>query len=151
MKQRKLPIAVSLSISRLGDFNDVPTEECGKLLLQAGRPHSSPQKFRILRIKRRFRGRRKAYHETCVLKKFPIFIGADIIGTNCRFAPDDVLQAALMMKDGIQEMVTKQQEEQQVHYICQPNGWQFPCTNKHGVSEEPECPFGSVETLRIVD
>ena len=75
-------------------------------------------------------------------------LGADIIGTNCRFAPDDVLEAALMMKDGIQAVMDKsslsrqQQQQQQIHYICQPNGWQFPCTNKHGVSEEPECPFG---------
>ena len=74
-------------------------------------------------------------------------LGADIIGTNCRFAPDDILEAALMMKDGIQAVMdtsslSRQQQQQQIHYICQPNGWQFPCTNKHGVSEEPECPFG---------
>ena len=64
------------------------------------------------------------------------FSGADIIGTNCRFAPNDTLDAAIMMKNGIQATGMSS------HYICQPNGWELECTNKHGHSEEPECPYG---------
>eukprot|EP00111_Clytia_hemisphaerica_P004838 TCONS_00013908-protein len=96
LKQRNLPIAVTLSISHLGDFNDVTPEECGKRLKEAG---------------------------------------ADIIGTNCRFAPIDTLDAAIMMKNGIQETGMSS------HYVCQPNGWELECKNKHGHSEEPECPY----------
>ena len=53
-----------------------------------------------------------------------------------------------MMKDGIQAVLdaslSSLSRQQQVHYICQPNGWQFPCTNKHGVPKEPECPLGKL-------
>jgi len=37
LKQKNVPIAVTLSISPLGDFNNVPVEECGRRLAQAGR------------------------------------------------------------------------------------------------------------------
>ena len=37
LKQKNLPIAVTLSISHLGDFNDVTAEECGQRLVEAGK------------------------------------------------------------------------------------------------------------------
>ena len=66
---------------------------------------------------------------------FP-FTGADVIGLNCCFDPEQLVEAVKTMKAALESSGYKK------HLICQPLGCWTPDAGKDGYVGLPEFPFG---------
>ena len=63
-------------------------------------------------------------------------IGADIIGVNCRFGPNETLQTICLMKDALEKAELK------VHLMVQPVCYHTPDAGPTGWINLPEVPLG---------
>lgn len=61
--------------------------------------------------------------------------GADIIGVNCRFEPNMVVDTTIMMKKAVEAAGLK------CHYMCQPIAYRTADANRFGFISLPECPL----------
>ncbi|XP_033634391.1 betaine--homocysteine S-methyltransferase 1-like [Asterias rubens] len=62
--------------------------------------------------------------------------GADVVGLNCHFGPDETLQAIRLMKAALDK------EGLKPYLMTQPLGFKTPDCNKQGFIDLPEFPFG---------
>lgn len=65
-----------------------------------------------------------------------LFLGADIVGINCHFGPDQCIEACRLMKEALDAAGIKK------HLIVQPLGYLTPDAGKQGFIDLPEFPFG---------
>lgn len=65
-----------------------------------------------------------------------LFLGADIVGINCHFGPDQCIEACCLMKEALDAAGIKK------HLIVQPLGYLTPDAGKQGFIDLPEFPFG---------
>lgn len=71
----------------------------------------------------------------CLLLLF-MLLGADIIGINCHFGPDECIEACRLMKEALDAAGMKK------HLMVQPLGYLTPDAGKQGFIDLPEFPFG---------
>ena len=64
--------------------------------------------------------------------------GADIIGINCHFGPDESIEACRLMKEALDAAGIKK------HLMVQPLGYLTPDAGKQGFIDLPEFPFGKL-------
>lgn len=64
------------------------------------------------------------------------FLGADIIGVNCKFDPTTSLRTLVMMREALDR------EGLNCHLMIQPVGYHTPDAARTGFSSLPELPFG---------
>ena len=62
--------------------------------------------------------------------------GADIVGINCNFDPNESLKAVAKMKEGVEKAGLK------AHLMVQPLGFHCPDGGKRGYMSLPEWPYG---------
>lgn len=74
--------------------------------------------------------------QTCICVLFNFKKGADIIGINCHFGPDECIEACRLMKEALDAAGTKK------HLMVQPLGYFTPDAGKQGFIDLPEFPFG---------
>lgn len=67
--------------------------------------------------------------------------GADIIGINCHFGPDECVEACRLMKKALDAAGI------QKHLMVQPLGYLTPDASKQGFIDLPEFPFGKFVPL----
>ena len=65
-----------------------------------------------------------------------LYKGADVVGLNCHFGPDETLQAIRLMKAALDK------EGLKPYLMTQPLGFKTPDCNKQGFIDLPEFPFG---------
>ena len=72
------------------------------------------------------------------------YVGADIIGLNCFFGPEETLQTIALMKDALEKAGLKS------HLMVQPVGYLTPDAGHTGFYSLPELPFGEFPTVRSI-
>ena len=67
--------------------------------------------------------------------------GADIVGLNCLFGPDETLQTIALMKEALEK------EGLKPHLMVQPVCYHTPDVGPLGTTGLPEVPFGEFLTV----
>ena len=68
-------------------------------------------------------------------------LGADVIGLNCCFDPQQLVEACIVMKKALKDAGYNK------HIICQPIAYWTPDAGKDGYLGLPEYPFGKVHQI----
>lgn len=79
---------------------------------------------------------KKSFSRSITLFNCCTFLGADIIGINCHFGPDESIEACRLMKAALDAAGIKK------HLMVQPLGYLTPDAGKQGFIDLPEFPFG---------
>ena len=72
---------------------------------------------------------------------FNVQTGADLIGINCRFGPDEALQGIRLMRDALDK------ERLKAYLMMQTIGYHAPDGGSRGFIDLPELEFGGLNSL----